>query len=90
MAVPSGTDASGTVGTTVFAGNDGGALGGGGQACGTTTGATLSTLAGIMCIACICIAGAIGAMPDTHDHWEGADSQPHGATHRTHAAYAPC
>jgi len=91
----SGIGASGSVGIAWDAGKDGGALGGGGgQACGRTRAAFGMLAGGIMwCGAGACggsmfIAGAMPTMPDTNDHEDAADSQPHGATQRTDAAYA--
>lgn len=93
IAASSGMGASGSVGIAWDAGKDGGALGGGGgQACCRTTAAFGMLAGGIMwfgagaCGGSMFIAGAMAAMPDTNDHVDGADSQPHGATHRTDAA----
>lgn len=68
------------------AGNDGGALGGGGQRGGLALGLKHGGLEGKSCIGVA--KGIAERIPDIckTDHWEGADSQPQGATQRTREA----
>lgn len=87
----SGIGASEIVGTAVTEGKHGGALGGGGQQRVANTGAAGGTLGGSICgtlDGSMGEAWVIGKTPDTNDHAEGDDSQPQGATQRTHVAYA--
>lgn len=70
-------------------GNDGGAVGGGGHASSPTLGTPVGILGSSACKAGLVVEAGAGCTQPTRkiDHGEEVDSQPQGATQRTHAPY---